>query len=227
MGMIVGVDEAGRGPVVGPLVIGVFACLKEEEVNLRKMGVKDSKMLGEAIREKLALKLKHRPHVLVEVSAEEITREMRRKVSLNELEAKKVAEGIMKINEELKKSKQEINTVFVDSPDPVATKFERRIRKYLPEKLKALKMVSENKADVKYVVVGAASILAKSLRERRVSEIAQELGGDFGSGYPSDERTMRFVKRRQKDARLQKYLRHEWETIKKLQTAKVKLSDFG
>ncbi len=222
MGYIIGVDEAGRGPVVGPMVLCAFACMKEQEAGLREIGVKDSKLVPEGKREKMVPKLKEFPHVVVEVSAAEITEYMRKHVSLNDMEALKIAEALSKLA-----AKLEIDTVFVDSPDPVASKFAIRIKKYLPQKLKSMHIVSENKADVKYACAGAASLIAKSTRERRVADIALELGEAFGSGYPSDERTMEFVRRRRGEPLLEKHLRHEWETIKKMRTAKVKLEDFG
>ena len=42
---LVGIDEAGRGPVIGPLVITIFACKEGKVEELRQQGVKDSKLL--------------------------------------------------------------------------------------------------------------------------------------------------------------------------------------
>ncbi|MBU1197886.1 ribonuclease HII [Candidatus Micrarchaeota archaeon] len=219
--MIAGVDEAGRGPVIGPLIIGVFACHASEEKKLKRWGVKDSKLLSDSKREALAEKLAGYPHVLVEVSAEEITRFMRNKTSLNDVEAIKVAEALEKLYK-----KQEVERVFVDSPDSVPKKFEHRIRKHLSFKLKGVEIVSENKADVKYVVAGAASILAKSQREKRVLELQEMFGEEMGSGYPSDGRTISFLKKHGGDKRLKKHIRWEWDTVKRLKLTEVKLSEF-
>jgi ribonuclease HII len=91
--------------------------------------------------------------------------------------------------------------------------------------LEKVKIVSENKADYKYPVVGAASILAKSMRERRVYELGAKFG-DFGSGYPSDENTMEFLRKHYKEPALQKYIRHRWATMRNIKTTEVKLEDF-
>ncbi|MFH1442399.1 MAG: ribonuclease HII, partial [Candidatus Micrarchaeota archaeon] len=213
--------EAGRGPVIGPLVICAFAVEREGEGRLREMGVKDSKLLPAVQREKIAKKIAHFPQAIVEVSAEEITEYMKRKISINEMEAEKIALALLELSK-----KVEISEVFADSPDPVAKKFETRIRKYLRgTELEKVKIVSENKADYKYPVVGAASILAKSMREKRVSELAAKFG-EFGSGYPSDENTMEFLRKHYKEPALQKHIRHKWATMRNIRTTEVKLEDF-
>lgn len=222
MALIVGVDEAGRGPVIGPLVLCAFACRRDEEPRLRELGVKDSKLLSDSRREELAPHLRKFPHALLEVSAAEITHAMRTRVSLNELEAMKVAEAVAQVAKS-----HDVEKLYVDSPDAVPSKFERRIRKYLPASLKKMIIVSENKADFTYACVSAASVLAKSLREQRVRELREAFGFDFGSGYPSDPRTKSFLAKHRKDAGLQTHLRHEWETLKRTRTAKVKLEDFA
>ncbi|MFH0971475.1 MAG: ribonuclease HII [Candidatus Micrarchaeota archaeon] len=219
---VIGVDEAGRGPVIGPLVMCAFAIGKEKEAELKQIGVKDSKLLEGGLRERIAKKISHHPHVIVEVSAEEITQYMRKKISLNEMEAEKVAVAA----KELANKVDAIERIYVDSPDPVPKKFEMRIRKYLHgTKLEKVAITSENKADYKYLCVGAASILAKSMRERRVHELAGKFG-DFGSGYPSDGHTMEFLQKHFKDPELQKYIRHNWATMKNLKTTEMKLKDF-
>ena len=231
---VIGVDEAGRGPVIGPLVICAYAIEGNKEAELKKIGVKDSKLLSGENREAIAKKIIHHPHQIAEVSAEEITHYMKRKVSLNEMEAEKIAGALLSLSKKLVKSDAEsggpkdgiISTIFVDSPDPTPKKFELRIRKYLRgTPLEKTQIVSENKADFKYLCVGAASILAKSMRERRVMEIALEVG-DFGTGYPSDGRVIEFLRSHHRDAVLQKYIRHGWATMKAIRSTDLKLKDF-
>ncbi|MFH1106531.1 MAG: ribonuclease HII [Candidatus Micrarchaeota archaeon] len=225
MAFIAGVDEAGRGPVLGPLVICAFACREGEEKTLRELGAKDSKALQPPAREKAAAKLKGYPHSMVEISAEEITEAMRSKVSLNELEARKAADALAKLQRKL--GAEKLATVFIDSPDPNPRKFEQRIKKYW-HKLRlpaGAAVIAENHADSKYAVVGAASVMAKSLREKRVGELHKEFGF-FGSGYPSDERTMEFLRRHVGDGRLKRHIRWEWSTLNKISKIDVRLSDF-
>lgn len=107
------------------------------------------------------------------------------KYSLNEIEAMKIAELINNLDEEVEK-------VFVDSPDSIPKKFEERIRKYLNKDKQKIKIISENKADSKYVVVGAASIIAKVTRDKEIEKICEKFG-DIGSGYPSDPYTKKFL----------------------------------
>jgi ribonuclease HII len=221
--LIVGVDEAGRGPVIGPLVICAFAMEEQAENRLREIGVKDSKLLSGENRERIAEKIRHYPHMLIEISAEEITAYMKKKVSLNEMEAEKIALAVRELSRKINGS---IERIYVDSPDPIPKKFEIRIRKYLlGSELEKTTIISENKADFKYIVVGAASVLAKSMRERRVHEIAREVG-EFGTGYPSDERTIVFLKKHYKNPKLQKYIRHNWATMKSIKTTELKLEEF-
>lgn len=223
--IIVGVDEAGRGPVIGPLVICAFAIDAEAENRLKEMGVKDSKLLSALNREKIAEKIIHYPHVLIELSAQEITQYMKRKISLNEMEAEKLSIALIELAKKLEKVGK-IDKIYVDSPDPVASKFGMRIKRYLKgTPLEKAEIISENKADFKYPVVGAASILAKSMRERRVGEIAIEVG-EFGTGYPSDERTIVFLKKHYKESKLQKYIRHGWATMQNIKTTELKLEEF-
>jgi len=79
-------------------------------------------------------------------------------------------------------SKVELEVVYVDSPDPVPERFERILASMVGGEVK---VVAENSADAKYAIVGAASIIAKTERDRIVEELKRRYG-DFGSGYPSD-----------------------------------------
>jgi ribonuclease HII len=207
-----------RGPVIGPLVAAAFAIEESREPELKKMGVKDSKLLPEATREKLYKILVKEEHVIVERSAAEITTAMEKRVSLNELEAQMMAEALTRLC-----GARHFKKVYIDSPDAVPGKFERRLRKYYDHHQD---YTCENKADVKYLSVGAASILAKVTRDTRIEEIKREVHYDFGTGYSHDERTIKFLKEHHKDPGLQKYLRHRWETIKRLKTTQIDLGDY-
>ncbi|VVB66959.1 Ribonuclease HII [Candidatus Norongarragalina meridionalis] len=205
--VVVGVDEAGRGPVLGPLVICAYAVEESELPGLKKAGVKDSKLLTHEKRMALVPLLLEKGTAALEIiTAEEITALMRKKISLNEIEAQRGAEAIKKVMDGA-------SCVYVDSPDPIPRKFANRLYKYLPQKLK---IVSENKADYKYVVVGAASVIAKEKRDEEIDAIKRELKCDFGNGYSHDEATIHFLTQHKDDPRLQKYIRHEWATAKRI-----------
>ncbi len=180
--MICGVDEAGRGPVIGPLVVaGVMAGEGEIEA-LSNLGVKDSKMLAPARREALYEEISRnfKCHV-VHLSADDIDRLML-KQSLNEIEAVCYSQVIDALRPK---------TAFVDAADVSCRNFERMILKYLVARPS---LIVEHKADERYPVVSAASIVAKVERDFAIKEL-HKIHGDFGSGYSSDVRTQRFLKR--------------------------------
>lgn len=216
---IVGVDEAGRGPVLGPMVLCAYSIDRKKEAKLKELGVKDSKLLSAARREALLPEiLKLGKAFVVVVTALELNDLMKR-LSLNDIEAMKVAEALSELK--LPKSSE----VFIDSPDPVLETFKKRIQQYYKGKAE---LVCDHKADVKYPVVSAASIVAKVRRDAEIAKIAGEVGEDIGSGYSHDEKTISFLKSHWKDKShpVHKYARTEWETVKRLKVLQFKLREF-
>lgn len=213
--MIIGVDEAGRGCIIGPMVICAAAINPLEEYKLKEMGVKDSKKLSPRQREGLYGRVgKLTKYTTVKITAEELNVLMDRK-NLNEIEAMKIAHAIDVLG--IRDA-----TVYVDSPDNVPSKFARRIEKYLKTRVK---IISANKADDKYVIVGAASIIAKVTRDREIEKIKKETGIDFNSGYTSDPVTQKYVAQRKDYPQLQQYLRTKWSTLRV--EKQRKLSEFS
>ncbi|MCX8174706.1 MAG: ribonuclease HII [Candidatus Micrarchaeota archaeon] len=201
--MIVGVDEAGRGCIIGPMVICAAAINPLEEYRLKELGVKDSKRLTPRQRERLYGKVgRLTRYTTVKITAEEINLLME-KHNLNEIEAMKIAHALDTLG--IKNA-----TVYVDSPDNVPQKFAKRIERYLKTKLK---LVCTNKADDKYVIVGAASIIAKVTRDREIERIKKEVGVDFNSGYTSDPFTQQIIAKRRQYPLLEKYIRKKWATL--------------
>ena len=184
--LVAGVDEAGRGCVIGPLVIaGVLA--KEEILPvLTKLGVKDSKLLSPQKRESLAVEIRRLTdkHIIVKLSPLEIDRvvESGRKLhKLNRLEAENMARIIDALNPE---------EAYVDAADVL----EERFKHHIQERMKSnARIVSKHKADKIYPVVSAASIIAKVERDREIALLTAQYG-DFGSGYLTDPKTMIFLK---------------------------------
>lgn len=213
--MIIGVDEAGRGCIIGPMVICAAAINPLDEYKMKELGVKDSKKLSPLQREKLYPKVAHMcKYACAKVTAAELNVLMD-KYSLNEIEAIKIA-GLV---DQLALPGA---AVYVDSPDNVPAKFARRVEKYMKTRHK---IVAANKADDLYLIVGAASIVAKVTRDREIEKIKKEVGIDFNSGYTSDPITQMYVQRRKEYPNLAKYLRTKWST---LQVEKQrKLSDFS
>jgi len=218
MAIIAGCDESGRGPVLGPLVISCVSVDECKLCELEKMGVKDSKLLTPKQREKLydrIIKLAHSYKIVV-ISAQEIDSRASVGLNLNQLEALKIAQLIDEIKPDV---------IYVDSPtSPDQNKFEHMIRKHLKCECD---IHAGWKADLHHRIVGASSILSKVTRDREVEKIRKEVGMDFGSGYPADPITMKFVKEHWENS-LSKYIRHSWGTIKDLKKAKgqQKLASF-
>lgn len=222
-----GVDEAGRGPVFGPMVIAccVFESGSVEE--LRKLDVRDSKKLTARRREVLEPVVKGLcvEFLIKKISSFEVDC-LRERVSLNEGEAEAIAELILNL-------KSKPDKVFIDSPDIVEDNFKERILKIFNnpvnkkvQEFTVPEMYSKHFADEHYIEVSAASILAKVERDREV-ELLRRKYGDFGSGYPSDPKTIDFIKKqmREKKEIPGEIFRKSWN-ISVLQPKQKKLSEF-
>jgi ribonuclease HII len=205
--LICGIDEAGRGPVIGPLVLcGV--CFKESKLPfLKEIGVKDSKKLSPKKRSNLAELIKENCHSIeiVIVSVKEIDQREQSKITLNQLEEFKMAEIINKLKPEI---------VYVDAVDVNEERFGNSLKNLLLHK--QIKIISKHRADDIYPIVSAASIVAKEKRDSIIDELTQKFG-DLGSGYPSDKRTIDFIRRWFKEKKNVPYfVRTSWETTKKI-----------
>lgn len=181
---ICGTDEAGRGPIIGPLVI-CGAMIEETELSaLKKLGVKDSKLLSPSKREAIARVLpKYVKFHLILVSPQEIDEAVTsEETNLNWLEADKSVEILRALKP---------NKAILDCPSPNLTAY----AKYVVEKLsdKQIEVRAEHKADVNHLIVGAASILAKVRRDTEIAKLREKIGEDFGSGYLGDPKTKSFL----------------------------------
>lgn len=190
MPIIAGIDEAGRGPVIGPLVIAIAAIDSENEPYLREIGVKDSKELSPKKRsilfEELQTLLLNYKFVIIppnEIDAA-VTAE---NTNLNYLEADKMIELVKMINNETK-----IEELFIDCPSTNIKSYTNYLKKGLKIKLSCI--IAEHKADKTYPIVSAASIIAKVTRDREIQNIQEICQVEFGSGYTSDKRTIEFLK---------------------------------
>jgi len=218
MATVAGIEEAGRGPVIGPMVMCGVLVEEKDEAKLKSIGAKDSKLLTPKTREILydqIIKMVKAYEVII-VSAQEIDDALNDpNLNLNKLEALTSA----KIINKLKPDK-----VLVDCPSNNTKAYAAELRGYLDNK--KIKLVAEHKADVKYTVVSAASIIAKVTRDREIEKIKERIGIDFGSGYPADEKTQLFLKKN-----WDKYpgiFRKTWSSYKKFVAEKKqkKLGEF-
>lgn len=211
---VAGLDDAGRGPIIGPLVIaGVL--LDEERVHeLVSIGVKDSKLLTSESRSDLARKIQG---IAARVSydelspaeIDEVVLKGRRLQKLNFLEAKSMAKVIADLKPK---------AVWVDASDVKPERYARQILDELPASLKRTVLISEHKADRKYPIVSAASIMAKVRRDAAISKLWEEYG-NFGSGYVTDPSTIRFLKewRRTHDY-YPPMVRKSWKTLREIES---------
>ncbi|MCL5437215.1 MAG: ribonuclease HII [Candidatus Thermoplasmatota archaeon] len=208
-----GADEAGRGPVMGPMVL--CALLGDTE-KLVSIGVRDSKQLSEERRNAIFRSLGSISSWRISVVwPEEIDMAVAHS-SLNRLELLHFASLIRHFDSEV---------AFVDAPDVDCKRFSAEMCR-----ITGRKVVAEHRADIRYPAVSAASIVAKVTRDRIISEIAEELGEDIGSGYPGDSATIDFISSYvRKNGVLPPYCRRSWETSKRIISfIRIKnLNEFG
>ncbi len=190
-------------------------CLIEEKTakKFKKLGVRDSKQLTSKRREFLAQKIKEEAEAfeVVLADAEEINTKQNSGTNLNMLEAIKTAKIINKLNKGNEKIK-----VIVDCPSTSIVKWRDFLRTKIKD-LSNLEIVCEHKADKNHVSVSAASILAKSAREKEMDKLREKYGKEIGSGYTSDPATSKFLTKNSKKHKNSGIFRKNWSTWKKNQ----------
>lgn len=200
---ICGVDDAGRGSMLGPLVIAGIILSKSKISKLSLFGVKDSKQLSPKSREDLYKKIISLVdgYYVARISPKSIDASVK-KHDLNLLEAKYMAKVISKLNPDIS---------YVDSCDVNPQRFGKVISKLSNNK----KVKSYHHADSKFVVVSAASIIAKVSRDRSIARLRKN--HDVGSGYPSDKYTVNFVKKYYTTHKtLPAFVRKSWKPTQKI-----------
>jgi ribonuclease HII len=199
--VIAGVDEAGRGPVLGPLVVAGVAA--KSPGHLRKLGARDSKMLTPERREEVAQAI--RAYATCEVRvlpAEELNRKMATR-TLNDIEVEAFADILRVLAPE---------RAVVDACDVNEKRFGHNIARLLPQPCCAI--TSRHGADASHAIVGAASIIAKVTRDAIIKDIEREIGEPIGSGYPHDPITQQFLRGwRAARGNLPPHTRVYWSTV--------------
>jgi ribonuclease HII len=209
MALIAGVDEAGRGCVIGPLVVAGVLIEERRNEELVSMGVRDSKQLSPKRREALAVEIKSiaRKWAYFDLqpwAIDKVVERAKKLRKLNYLEAMAMARVIRELRPGI---------AYVDPADVVAERYGEQILGVLPWRPE---IVCEKKADVKYPVVSAASILAKVRRDRIVAGYREHYG-EVGSGYPSDGRTVEFLELLLEETEdLPSFVRQSWSTVKRM-----------
>lgn len=185
-------------------------CLIDEELEkeFRDLGVKDSKKLTPTRREILAeiVRTKSLAYHVSIISPQEIDGKTNAGINLNRIEAIKAAEIINRLNKSFDKIK-----LVVDCPSPNIEKWKNTLKAYVINS-DNLDFAVEHKADVNHIACSAASIIAKSQREKEVAKIKKQIGKDFGSGYPADPVTYKFLQENAKKYKDDGIFRKTWST---------------
>jgi ribonuclease HII len=211
---LIGIDDAGRGPAIGPMVLaGVLVEEKDEEL-LREWGTKDSKLLTPKKRDEIKEYIINKFKYHLEMAQ---PKEIDESSNLNYTEAVKAAMIINHLTKEL----NEPVKVIIDCPSVNIGAWSSDVQKLI-KKPEIIHLSCEHKADEKYPAVSAASILAKEKREEELKKLRKELGVEFGSGYPGDPVTKDFLKENHSKEKYRKIIRYSWSTLKKLEKANDK-----
>ena len=176
--MICGVDEAGKGSVLGPMVIAAVG-ISSDDI-LKDIRVRDSKLLSAKERERLYKIIRKKCQVAtVKLDAQQIDI-VRRDMTLNEAVARAHAQVIVKLSPDY---------AYLDACDVNTFRYAEMVKNHL---VLPCEIISEHHADEKFPVVSAASIIAKVTRDRAIATLAKKYG-TIGSGYPSDPVTIGFL----------------------------------
>jgi len=208
---VAGLDDAGRGPIIGPLIIAGVLIDDSRIQELASLGVRDSKLLSPSARRRLEVQIKQtvERYEYVELTPDQIdlvVHKAKKLQRLNFLEAKAMAQVISRLKPDV---------AYVDASDVLCERFGKHVQENLSFQVK---IISEHHADRKYPVVSAASILAKVRRDEEVARLQAEYG-DFGSGYVTDARTITFLENWiQQHGSPPPIVRRSWKTLKKLQS---------
>eukprot|EP01083_Nonionella_stella_P051869 137739_1 len=228
---ILGIDEAGRGPVLGPMVYGICYCPASKEDELKKMGFADSKVLTAEQRETLFEDIKKSDFLgwLVDVlSPDSISANMfrRPKVSLNAVSHNSAIGLVQKVLDH----GVNLTKVFVDTVGP-PEKYERMLTDHFSEY--RIKFTVAKKADSKFPIVSAASICAKVTRDKvledwKFTETGVSLDSKFGSGYPSDPATKAWIQNNCDSVfGFPIFVRTSWSTAQTVEKVKSARVDWG
>ncbi len=222
--IVAGVDEAGRGSVLGPIVIAVVAIDEADIPKLRELGVKDSKLLSPKKRQELYRAIRKITSAVVCERIEpgdidEVVFRRERLFRLNYLEARAMARVLTRLD---------FDRAIVDCCDTNQKRFGYLVSDLIAEMEGRIftlgdrnplfdRIMSEHHADRNYPIVSAASVVAKVTRDIAIKRLHRR-HGIFGSGYPSDPVTISFLKESfEKSRTFPSFARLSWLTIRRLQ----------
>ena len=224
--LIIGLDEAGRGPVLGPMVIALVKISGQDLKSIENLSVKDSKKHSKNRREELFKIITNNYDVRYEILEAKTIDKLRDTINLNKIEIMaftKLINSVLK--EEYPNYKdsnkiQKINTkieIYIDACSSNEKAFANQIKsKLIVNDENNIKIIAEHKADENYKIVSAASIIAKVIRDREIEKY-KNIYGEIGSGYTSDKITINYLKNYVAErGELPEIARMSWKTSKKL-----------
>jgi ribonuclease HII len=201
---IAGVDEAGKGAVLGSLFVAAVSIDSSALKYLERMGLRDSKALSPKRREFLSKRIEKVCAIeLQEITAQQID-ELRKVLTMNDILVRGHAQSLRHLNPD---------AAFVDAADVDAARFSERVM----EASGIRSVIAEHHADSNRVIVSAASIIAKVSRDASIQALEHSLGVEIGSGYPSDAKTIAFLKKwLDERGELPPQTRYSWKTAQDL-----------
>lgn len=226
--IVLGIDDAGRGPVIGPMVLSGCIISKQVEEELKELGVADSKTLTRKKREMLE-NLIHEKSIgwsTKMATPAEIDTGMGIGLNLNQVEAMMAAAIITELVNKLSEEQKNNLRIVIDCPSNNTEGWKAQLLGYLEKK--KLNISCEHKADRDHISVGAGSILSKVTRDKEVDKLKEKIGIDFGSGYPSDPKTKAFLEKHVHDFKEERIFRESWATFQNAKEGKkqAKLPDY-
>ncbi len=205
---ICGIDEAGRGPLIGDMFIALIVINISTLNYFENIGVKDSKKLSKEKRRKLFPVIIENSELIL---ISRLTPSQLDMENINRLEL----DAICRLLKESLRIINTINEIYMDAFDD-PNKLLYYINSRCIASNKNVNIHIEHGADDKYVIVGAASIIAKVLRDTYIDNL-KKLYGDFGSGYPSDKKTIEWLRNYyEKYKTLPPIVRRSWATITRI-----------
>ncbi len=220
--LILGIDDAGRGPVIGPMCLAGVLIEKSREQELKIAGAKDSKLLSPAQRENILENLKKivENYTFRLISPIEIDTGMGEGLNLNIVEALTAASIINELTDSLSIMQKQGLKIILDCPSINTSGWKNQLMGYVKDKKLEPKIACEHKADFNHVVVSAASIIAKTTRDAEIERLKQEVGFNFGSGYPADPYTKKALVEHGDELLKRHIIRESWATWQTLRGRK-------
>ncbi len=207
--LILGADEAGKGPVIGSMFVAGLVIEEEKLFDLVAYGVKDSKLLSPPKREILSKKItKIANEIFILEVKPQVIDELRKVMTMNDLMVRSFSQVVEKLV---------AHRAILDAADVNAARFAERVKKTSKT---TMDILAEHKADERYHVVSAASILAKVNRDASMRKLEDVLGQKIGSGYPHDQDTLTFLRNWVKENKeLPPCARHSWATAQRIKAS--------